>query len=131
MSDIVVTMPLNFKYGGLKGLAAWISEGDAAGDAPGPNSGREYCFTVGSGRPDIVPGDRVYVVHNKHLIGYAPLVRLECYGKWSWGLIRCGGAIAVTIDEEIPGTQGWRYRWWDRADERPFPEWRDCGRRTS
>lgn len=128
MSDIVVTMPLSFKYGGLKGLAAWISEGDAAGDISNLTTGREYCFTLSGNRPPVKPGDRVYVVHNKHLIGYAPLVSLESYGNWNWGLIRGGGAVAVTIDEEIPGFQGWRYRWWGLQDERPFPEWRNCGR---
>lgn len=133
MSDIVVTMPLAFQYGDLKGLDAWISEGDAAGD---PDTGCKYCFSVGGYKPTIRPGERVYIVHNKHLIGYASLVRLDTlevqsFGKGSshppwghWGLIRAGGAVAVTIAEEIPGFRGWRYRWWERNDERPFPDWK-------
>jgi len=127
MSDIVVTMPLNFKYGGLKGLAAWIAEGDAAGD---PDTGDEYCFSVGGARPKISIGERVYVVHNRHLIGYAPLTELVPLNQRGtyWGLYRGGNAVAVTIGREIIGFQGWRYRWWPYEDERPFPDWRECGR---
>ena len=29
----------------------------------------------------------------------------------------------MTTDDEITGFQGWRYRWWPRETERPFPEW--------
>ncbi len=130
MSDIVVTMPLNFKYGHLKGLAAWISEGDAAGD---PDTGEEYGFSVGGPRPRIEIGERVYIVHNKHLIGYALLVELEPLNDSGtyWGLWRSGGAVAVTIEDEIPGFQGWRYRWWGREIEKAFPDWRRCGRQPT
>jgi hypothetical protein len=31
----------------------------------------------------------------------------------------------VTIADPIRGFQGWRNRWWDRADELPFPNWQD------
>ena len=34
---------------------------------------------------------------------------------------------ALTVGEPIRGFQGWRYRWWDRADERPFPDWQTAG----
>ncbi len=126
MSDIVVTMPLSFKYGGLKGLPAWIAEGDAAGD---PDTGNEYCFSVGGARPRIDVGERVYVVHNRHLIGYAPLTELVSLNERGtyWGLYRGSDAVAVTIDQKIIGFQGWRYRWWEYADERAFPDWRECG----
>ena len=60
------------------------------------------------------------VAHGK-LRGYAPLTRLR-----PGALIWAGNAVAVTIDESIPGFRGWRYRWWDREAERPFPEWRDA-----
>jgi len=126
MSDVVVTMPLSFRYGELKGLEAWASEGDAAGD---PDSGDIYCFSVGGMKPNIQPGERVYVVHNRRLIGYAPLLELEALNDRGtyWGLYRGGNAVAVTVEWAIPGFQGWRYRWWDSADERPFPGWRQCG----
>jgi len=39
-------------------------------------------------------------------------------------LVRRNGAEAVTISDPIVGFQGWRYRWWDRSAEVPFPEWR-------
>jgi hypothetical protein len=34
---------------------------------------------------------------------------------------------ADPIGEPIRGFQGWRYRWWEREDERPFPEWQVPG----
>ena len=40
------------------------------------------------------------------------------------GIVRRGGAVAVTIDQPIPGFQGLRKPWWKREDERPFPNWR-------
>lgn len=124
MSDLVVTLPLSFRYGGKKGLAAWIAEGDAAGD---PTTGEEYCFSVGGARPNISVGDRVYIVHARRLRGYAPLVELARAGPHYWNLWRAGGAVAVTVPEEIPGFRGWRYRWWDRAIEVPFPDWKSAG----
>ena len=66
MSDVVVTLPQWF------GLVSWVIEGDAAGT---PESGEEWDFSTAGPRPDIVPGERVYVTYKGHLIGYAPLVR--------------------------------------------------------
>jgi len=120
MSDVVVTLPLAFRYGGMTGLEAWIAEGDAAGDPP---SGEEYCFSVGGTRPDITKGERVYIVHARRLRGYAALTELERLGPQYWGLWRAGAAVAVTIAEPIPGFRGWRYRWWERSVEVPFPVW--------
>lgn len=134
MSDILVTLPLAFKYGDNRGLDAWVDEGDAAGDPLDPDYEEPdyYEFDVWGPRPRIEPGERVYVCYDGILRGYAPLVELrhirgdEAWGRW--GLIRAGGAVAVTIDERIPGFRGWRYRWWDRAIERSFPDWKYIGR---
>ena len=124
MSDVVVTLPLDFRWGHKRGLEAWCSEGDPAGDVC---SGCEYAWALGKARPTIEPGDRVYVVHNRRLIGYAPLIRVERAFEGSYLLIRGGRAVACTIDERIRGFQGFRYRWWGRALERPWPEWRSDG----
>lgn len=53
----------------------------------------------------------------------AALVRIQQHER-GYGLIRRGGAVAVTIPQQIPGFRGFRYCWWDRALEVPFPEWR-------
>lgn len=131
MSDVVVTVPKDFTHAdapGKRGLAAWIGEGDAAGDDL-------FCFTeweffLGGHPPDIVEGDRVYVVCEGKLRGYAPLIRVERYLK-GYALVRgCGQtAVAVTLRDQsgrplaITGFRGFRYRWWKRDEESPFPEW--------
>jgi hypothetical protein len=126
MSDIVVTVPKNFRYPpavGKKGLAAWIAEGDAAGTEW---SGTEWAYSLGGPRPPVKPGERVYIVCENRLRGYAPLVRLEGWTERfprSGDLIRGGGAVAVTIPEKIRGFRGYRVRWWKREDEMPFPDW--------
>ncbi len=117
--DVVVTLPKRF------GLANWIAEGDPAG---APWSGTLYYFSIGGYHPNIKVGERVYVVHAGLLRGYAPLVRLEWdfTGRGSSGvgnLVRGGGAVAMTISTGIPGFRGWRYRWWGRGEEAPFPSW--------
>jgi hypothetical protein len=48
--------------------------------------------------------------------------------EWWWpgsdyGLVRHGGAVAVTIPDAVRGFQGWRYRWWPLEREIPFPDW--------
>lgn len=119
MSDVVVTVPKSF------GLAEWIAEGDAAGE---PWSGQEWDFYLGAVCPrDIQRGDRVYVVYNGKLRGYAPLISVaEMSGpdRWGYSLVRGGDAVAVTIDRYIKGFRGFRYRWWNREEERPFPDWK-------
>jgi len=42
-------------------------------------------------------------------------------GRWAIG--RKGGAVAVTIPDQIRGFRGFRPPWWDREQERPFPGW--------
>lgn len=115
MADVVVTVP--------KGLwAEWIDEGAL----PGEDANYEYHFWLGGALPDMAEGERVYIVAHGKLRGFAPLVRLErhCVIRPAVGcLMREGGAEAVTIAEPIRGFQGFRYRWWDRADESPFPDW--------
>lgn len=111
--DVVVTVPKWF------GLDTWIAEGDAAGE---PWTGHLWDFSTVGGRPNIQVGERVYIVFNGKLRGYAPLVRLD-WGRSGGSFIRGGGAVAVTVAEPIRGFRGWRYRWWDPAIEKPFPDW--------
>lgn len=120
--DVVVTVP--------KGMwASWIAEGDL----PGDEAQFDSHFFVSS-LPNIAPGERVYVVAHGRLRGYAPLVEVEQSCTLSeptrWHricLLRRGGAEAITIPQAVRGFQGWRYRWWDREDEVPFPDWRTEG----
>jgi hypothetical protein len=124
--DVVVTVPKNFSYGGLRGLAAWCAEGDCAGEAQ--DSGEQWIFSTWGVKPEMYRGDRVYIVCEDRLRGYAPIVDLRFreirHGQGHLAFIREGGAEAVTIHERITGFRGWRYRWWKREDEVPFPDWR-------
>ena len=119
MSDVVVTLPKRF------GLKQWVEEGDAAGASANLSLFKiyNYYWKVPS-VPDIQEGERVYVVYDKHLIGYAPLTGIVVSRNGVF-LVRQSGAEAVTIEQRIPGFRGYRYRWWDREDERPFPEWKE------
>lgn len=126
MPDVCVTVPKTFTHPnapGKRGLAAWLAEGDAPGE---PETGQDWWFTCYGTIPDIQPGERVYVVCEGRLVGYAPLVRLMksdngfATGRMPLAFIRRGGAVACTIDEPIKGFRGWRYRWWDREDEKPL-----------
>jgi hypothetical protein len=118
MTDVVVTVP--------QGLwQSWIAEGDL----PGTEAKYESHFWIPPGVPEIQPGERVYIVAHGRLRGYAPLVRVEIYCQLRVSracLVRAGGAVAVTIPEPIRGFQGYRYRWWERADEVPFPNWQEA-----
>lgn len=129
MTDIVVTVPINFRIPeepALRGLDAWCAEGDAAGE---PESGTLWRFTTSGGRPDIVCGERVYIVCEDRIRGYAPLHRM-IYDGGTVHLIRAGEAVAVTITEKVTGFRGWRYRWWSRSAEVLFPDWRTADRRN-
>lgn len=117
--DVVVTVP--------KGMwDEWIDEGDLPGDLPGEYESHFWFTAISGGRPDIAKGDRVYIVAHGKLRGYAPLIRIEGVCRLNGNrscFVRNGGAEAVTIDEPIRGFQGWRYRWWERDEEHPFPDW--------
>ena len=93
----------------------------------------EYGFTMGgASHPQIVPEERVYIVAHGRLRGYAPFVYFDDGERFggrpgSWALVRRGQAVACTIPGPVRGFQGWRYRWWKRAVEIPFPDWRTEG----
>ena len=113
MSDVVVTCPKWF-------WKDWIAEGDAVGEPP---TGEEWIFFLSGSKPNIKPGERVYIVAHGLIRGYSPLIR------WSDnppGLIRGANAVATTILENVRGFQGFRYRWWDYSVEHPFPDWKTC-----
>lgn len=112
MPDVVVTVPKSF------GLERWAGEGDPPGSEW---SGDLYGFSV-AGSPKIEPGERVYVVCEGRLRGYAPLLYAVREASRT-RLVRGGGAVAVTIDREISGFRGFRYAWWGRGEERPFEGW--------
>lgn len=118
MTDVVVTVPKDR-------WEEWISEGTLPGESW--DGAEQFDFYMSGMCPEIQPGERVYIVAHGLLRGYAPLVRVEQYDFRQFSLVRHGGAVAVTIDEPIRGFRGFRYRWWDRADERPFPEWKTAG----
>lgn len=118
--DVVVTVPMQL-------WVEWIDEGDLPGDDPcrSPLDLEDHWgFSTSGFRPTIEVGERVYIVAHRLVRGYAPLTRLEVNGRRvTFG--RRGGAVAVTIPEPVRGFRGWRYRWWDRVAERPFPDWRN------
>lgn len=117
MSDVVVTVPKCY-------WKEWLDEGGLPGE---PDDGREWIFTVPT-QPKMQPGERVYVVAHGRLRGYAPLLGFDDWGLYAsrvgCGLVRGGGAVAVTIPEKIKGFRGYRYRWWKREDEVPFLDWK-------
>jgi hypothetical protein len=127
MTDVVVTVP--------KALwSEWLEEGDLASAddgmlAAGWGGDFEYGFHM-RGRPPVIKWDeRVYIVAHGKLRGYAPLTKVtkgERFGgaPGSFALVRRGAAVACTLAVPIRGFQGYRYRWWDYADELPFPDWR-------
>ncbi len=118
--DVVVTVPKSF------GWQKWLDEGDCAGD---PETGNLSWFLVSRRPAKIEIGDRVYVVYNGTLRGYAPIVgtpsTVDHRNEVKHYLLRKGGAVAVTIPDSCPGFRGFRYRWWDRNEEIPFPDWKN------
>jgi hypothetical protein len=116
VSDVVVTVP----------MGQWQSWKDE-GDLPGQPATYQSHFWIRDGHlPSIRAGERIYIVAHGKLRGYAPLVAVEgcCWLDNNRAcLLREGGAVAVTLPEPIRGFQGWRYVWWRREDEIPFPDW--------
>ena len=112
--DIVVTVPKNR-------WNEWLDEGDLPDEI---YSGNRYFFSVGKRCPrSIHPGERVYIVSNEKLRGYAPL--LFIHNEWGYYyLVRGGDAVACTINQKIPGFRGFRYRFWEYSEEIQFSEWR-------
>jgi hypothetical protein len=110
----------------------WVYEdwprGSMEGDAAGSTcwSGTEWHFTLGGRKPNIKEEERVYVVCEGKLRGYAPLMYIDDdFEDGRYSLVRGGGAVAVTVDEPIQGFRGFRYRWWKYEQERPFPGWKE------
>jgi hypothetical protein len=118
-NDIVVTVPKDR-------WLEWIDEGDLPGEPW--NGVDEWSFYLGGTPPPFVSsvpeGARLYVVAHGKLRGFAPIVRVAMIDYRAFEIVRRNDAVAVTIAEPIRGFQGWRYRWWERRHERPFPEWR-------
>jgi len=114
--DLVVTVPKWF-------WPEWVAEGDAVGE---PETGEEWVFSLGSMKPGIKPGERLYIVAHGRLRGYAPVTSIKLL-VGQWVICRKGGAVAVTIPEAIRGFQGFRKVWWHRENEIPFPEWKTEG----
>lgn len=114
MSDLVGICPKNF-------WEEWLAEGDAAGD---PYTGEEWAWFTRSrtARRGFV-GHRFYIVAHGKLRGWAPITRIQDSGN-SFVVCRRGDAVACTIDLPIPPFRGIRLRWWDRSQERPFPDWK-------
>lgn len=108
----------------------WLNEGDCAGTE---ESGAEYTWWTRK-LPlarNLTPGDRLYVVCDGKLRGYAPITRViqeeDSMGRPIFGICRKGGAVACTIPESIPVQRSIKPRWWDRDHEIPFPGWKECG----
>lgn len=117
MVDLVGTFPKDF-------FLEWIAEGDAAGDPP---TGEEWgWYTRDSLALQAKPGDRFYVVAHGLLRGWAPVTRVQDSGD-SFVICRRGDAVACAIDVPVPGFRGLRTRWWDRSQEKPFPDWTSAG----
>ena len=116
--DLVGTCPMGF-------WREWIAEGDPAGV---PWSGEEWgWYTRHRLAAEINPGERFYVVAWGRLRGWAPVTRVIRDAGGGWIICREGNAVACTLDKSVPGFRGLEKRWWQREDERPFPDWQDAG----
>ena len=122
LEDLVATLPKSF------GLKEWIEEGDPAGEPHTDPPNVSYFWKVPSLPRRSGPGARLYVVYDGTLIGYSIISHIIQTPQGVF-VVRPGGVRArdeaVTIPDRIPGFQGYRYRWWPRDKERPFPEWKD------
>ena len=118
--DLVGTCPKTF-------WKEWLEEGDCARE---PETGHYYAWWSRHHLAhalariyDHAETYRFYVVAHGKLRGYA-IVEGYDIKDGAIKIIRKGQAVAVTIPEPIPGFRGLRKRWWDRADEIPFPGWK-------
>lgn len=103
----------------------WLEEGGTP-EAPDPST--VYGFGVPSAPKLLRAGDRLYIACAGRIRGYAPVLWIQSrIDSRAVDLIRDGkSAVAVTIAERVPPFRGFRYRWWTRDQERPFPEWRQA-----
>lgn len=130
--DLVGTCPKGF-------WEEWLREGGCAGESY-PEYGyawwsrhvlaRKLSFKFSGNHTKMDESDlRFYVVCHGNLRGWAPvrdiLIGPEEGGAHCYGILRRSNeAVAITIPDPIPGFRGLRKRWWDRADETPFPDWK-------
>ena len=119
--DLVGTCPKTF-------WEEWLEEGDCAGE---PETGHYYAWWSRHHLAhafvriyDYEDPHRFYVVAHGKLRGYAIVEGYEINADRDIQILRRGQSVAVTIPEPIPGFRGLRKRWWDRADEIPFPDWK-------
>jgi hypothetical protein len=104
----------------------WLAEGDLPGDLPGDEPTETWAFGVGCVVPDLPPGSRCYVMAFGKVRGYAPVAEDELAAG---AFLRRGGAVAVTVPwlQSGRGQWCWRYRFWEREQEVPFPAWATDG----
>jgi hypothetical protein len=119
--DLVGTVPKTF-------WEEWLAEGNCAGEQE--RTDLEYAwFTKSKVSLKILPGDRLYIVCNGKLRGWAPVIRLlsdlDDRERPYFAICRSGGAVACTIPQAIPGFRGLRKRWWEHDQEIPFPDWKE------
>ena len=105
---------------------AWLKEGGCAGTK---DTGKEWAWKTDNLRAvtKLQRGDRLYVVCNGRLRGYATITRVIQDGNNRhpmFSICRRGDAVAVTIDEKIPVFRSLRKRWWEREKELDFPGWK-------
>lgn len=124
MADVVVTVPQRFWFD-------WLDEGELPGEDRPVDSTYGWHFWIRRWPlPRLTQGERVYIVAYGRVRGYAPCIGLEpvCRLRPAMAcLLRYGNAEAVTIPAPVVGFRGWRYRWWQREDEIPFPDWMTAG----
>lgn len=150
MSDLVVTVPMRLwddwlEEGDLPGekwsgtfwsfyVSGAVPQVPVLHEGESPETVEDHLGPLGGfgGQPRgnlwqmVAPDVRCYIVAHRRLRGYSPLIAIEVtpVRRHLVALIRRGGAMAVTIEDPIPGFRGWRYRWWSRRDERVFAGWK-------
>jgi hypothetical protein len=106
MTDVVVTCPMDR-------WAGWIAEGQLPGQ--GWDGETDYHWFGRGYRPNIVPGERVYIVAHGKLRGYAPLVATDIfvtgrardeYSIFRWGLNE-DNMLAIIHKFPLPLPEWW------------------------